>query len=42
MNPIFNPKPYEDEINGETPGGKNLGAMIGNIILNEFPQYVIT
>ena len=42
MNPIFNPKPYEDEINGETPGRKNLGAMIGNIILNEFPQYVIT
>ena len=42
MNPVFNPKPYEDEINGETLGGKNLGIMIGNIILNEFPQYVIT
>ena len=42
MNPIFNPKRYEDEINGENPGGKNLGIMIGNIVLNEFPQYVIT
>ena len=42
MNPVFNPKPYEDEINGENPEEKNLGIMIGNIILNEFPQYVIT
>ena len=41
MNPIFNAKPYEDEINNETEM-KNLGIMIGKIILNEFPQYVIT
>ena len=42
MNPVFNPKPYEDEINGENSDVKNLGVMIGKIIINEFPQYVIT
>ena len=42
MNPIFNPKPYEDEINQENGELKNLGNMIGKIIINEFPQYVIT
>ncbi len=42
MNPIFNPKPYEDEINQENGELKNLGNMIGQIIINEFPQYVIT
>ena len=31
MNPIFNAKPYEDEINNETEM-KNLGIMIGKII----------
>jgi len=40
MNPIFNAKPYEDEINNAEM--KNLGTMIGKIIINEFPQYVIT
>ena len=40
MNPIFNAKPYEDEINSTEM--KNLGYMIGRIIINEFPQYVIT
>ena len=40
MNPIFNAKPYEDEINSREM--KNLGYMIGKIIINEFPQYVIT
>ena len=42
MNPIFNPKPYEDEINQENGELKNLGNMIGKIIINEFPPYVIT
>ena len=42
MNPIFNTKPYEDEINQENGEWKNLGNMIGKIIINEFPQYVIT
>jgi hypothetical protein len=42
MNPIFNSKPYEDEINNENVETKNLGVMIGKIIINEFPQYVIT
>lgn len=42
MNPIFNPKPYEDEINEESLKGKNLGIMLGKIIINEFTQYVIT
>ena len=42
MNPIFNAKPYEDEINQENGELKNLGNMIGKIIINEFPQYVIT
>ena len=42
MNPIFNAKPYEDEINNENIEMKNLGIMIGKIILNEFTQYVIT
>lgn len=42
MNPIFNAKPYEDEINEETMDFKNLGILLGKIILNEFPQYVIT
>jgi hypothetical protein len=42
MNPIFNAKQYEDEINGENLEMKNLGVIIGKIILNEFPQYVIT
>ena len=42
MNPIFNAKQYEDEINGENLEMKNLGLIIGKIILNEFPQYVIT
>ena len=41
-NPIFNAKQYEDEINGENLEMKNLGVIIGKIILNEFPQYVIT
>lgn len=40
MNPIFNAKPYEEEINNSEM--KNLGTMIGKIIINEFPQYVIT
>ena len=40
MNPIFNAKPYEEEINNAEM--KNLGTMIGKIIINEFPQYVIT
>ena len=40
MNPIFNAKLYEDEINNAEM--KNLGTMIGKIIINEFPQYVIT
>ena len=38
MNPIFNAKPYEEEINNAEM--KNLGTMIGKIIINEFPQYV--
>jgi hypothetical protein len=42
MNPIFNAKPYEDEINRNNGELKNLGNMIGKIIINEFPQYVIT
>ena len=42
MNPEFNPKPYEDEINGTNLEYKNLGIIIGKIILNEFPKYVIT
>ena len=42
MNPVFNAKQYEDEINGENLEMKNLGVIIGKIILNEFPQYVIT
>lgn len=42
MNPIFNAKPYEDEINRGNGELKNLGNMIGKIIINEFPQYVIT
>ena len=42
MNPIFNAKQYEDENNGENLEMKNLGVIIGKIILNEFPQYVIT
>ena len=42
MNPIFNAKPYEDEINQENGELKNLGNMIGKIIIKEFPQYVIT
>ena len=42
MNPIFNAKPYEDEINKDNGELKNLGNMIGKIIINEFPQYVIT
>ena len=42
MNPIFNSKPYEDEINEEKLEGKNLGVMLGKIIINEFSQYVIT
>ena len=42
MNPIFNAKPYEDEINKDNGVMKNLGIMIGKIIINEFPQYVIT
>ena len=42
MNPIFNAKPYEDEINEDNGEIKNLGNMIGKIIINEFPQYVIT
>ena len=42
MNPIFNAKPYEDEINQDNGKMKNLGTMIGKIIINEFPQYVIT
>ena len=42
MNPIFNAKPYEDEINRDNGELKNLGNMIGKIIINEFPQYVIT
>ena len=42
MNPVFNPKPYEDEINQENGELRNLGNMIGKIIIKEFPQYVIT
>ena len=42
MNPIFNAKPYEDEINGNNLEMKNLGVILGKIILNEFTQYVIT
>ena len=42
MNPIFNAKPYEEEINRDNGKIKNLGFMIGKIIINEFPQYVIT
>ena len=42
MNPIFNAKPYEEEINKDNGELKNLGNMIGKIIINEFPQYVIT
>ena len=42
MNPIFNSKPYEDEINGNNLEMKNLGVILGKIILNEFTQYVIT
>ena len=42
MNPIFNAKPYEDEINKDNGELKNLGNMIGKIIINEFHQYVIT
>ena len=42
MNPVFNPKPYEDESNQENGELKNLGNMIGKIIIKEFPQYVIT
>ena len=42
MNPIFNAKPYEDEINQENGELRNLGNMIGKIIIKEFPQYVIT
>ena len=42
MNPVFNAKPYEDEINKDNGVMKNLGIMIGKIIINEFPQYVIT
>ena len=42
MNPIFNAKPYEDEINGNNLEMKNLGVIFGKIILNEFTQYVIT
>jgi len=42
MNPIFNAKPYEEEINRDNGEIKNLGLMIGKIIINEFPQYVIT
>lgn len=41
-NPPFNPKPYEDEINNSNYETKNLGLMIGSIIINEFPPYVIT
>ena len=40
MNPIFNAKPYEEEINNAKI--KSLGTMIGKIIINEFPQYIIT
>ena len=42
MNPFFHAKPYEDEINKDNGELKNLGNMIGKIIINEFPQYVIT
>ena len=42
MNPIFNAKPYEEEINQDNGEMKNLGTMIGKIIINEFPQYIIT
>ena len=42
MNPVFNAKPYEEEINKDNGEIKNLGIMIGKIIINEFPQYVIT
>ena len=42
MNLVFNPKPYEDEINQENGELRNLGNMIGKIIIKEFPQYVIT
>ena len=42
MNPMFNPQPYEDEINEESIEEKNLGIILGKIILNEFRQYVIT
>lgn len=42
MNPMFNPQPYEDEINEENIEEKNLGIILGKIILNEFHQYVIT
>ena len=42
MNPVFNAKPYEEEINKDNGEMKNLGIMIGKIIINEFPQYVIT
>ena len=42
MNPQFNAKLYEEEINNENIEDKNLGIMIGKIILNEFRQYVIT
>jgi hypothetical protein len=42
MNPIFNAKPYEEEINRDNEEIKNLGFMIGKIIINEFPQYFIT
>ena len=42
MNPIFNAKPYENEINNENVENKNLGIIIGKIILNEFQQYVIS
>ena len=41
MNPIFNAKPYEEEINGDNMETKHLGVMIGKIIINEFSQYVI-
>ena len=33
MNPIFNAKPYEDEINKDNGELKNLGNMIGKIIM---------
>ena len=33
MNPIFNAKPYEDEINKDNGEMKNLGIMIGKIII---------